>query len=331
MNQKLKKGKSTDDLMQHIRDNHNTNISGSKQKQELLNMGYYHGYKALRFIKERRNDQKYSDFEQIKSLYDFDHNLKRIFYPTLIHVETSLKNRLVDLLVTNRDPSIEYVYNNMLIDYKRNEPGDRKYRKYLNRRLALRNKIDETIAYHYGKGNPIISHFFHNSKPVPLWAYFEVISFGEFGNFMYCLDRDYKIEFAKILQIHHTGMNQNGRIIENMIFALTSLRNAVMHNSIIFDCRFNNDSQSSQIKGYIENMTGVTNIQFKNIEDFLVLIIFLLKQLDATATELKRIIHEFEESVKLLEGQIPNSSFFQILGSDVNNKLNQVKEYVSKN
>lgn len=71
----------------------------------------------------------------------------------------------------------------MLIDYKRNKPGDKKYKKYLNRRLELRNKIDETIAYHYSKGNPVISHFFHNSKPVPLWAYFEVISFGSLETF----------------------------------------------------------------------------------------------------------------------------------------------------
>ncbi len=331
MSQKTTKGKTTNGLMRHIRDNHKTNISGSKQKQELLNMGYYHGYKALRFIKKRENDQNYDEFEQIQSLYNFDNNLKRIFYPTLIQIETCLKNRLIDHLVPNEDPSIEYIYNNMLVDYKRNNPGDSKYKKYLKRRLGLRNKIDETIAYHYGKGNPVISHFFHSSKPVPLWAYFEVISFGEFGNFMYCLHQDYKIDFAKKLKIHNTSLNQNGRILENMIFALTSLRNAVMHNSIIFDCRFNNDEQSNQIKNYIQNMTGVRNINFKNIEDFLVLVIFLLKHLNTTTTELKKIIRELEISIKRLEGTIPNPSFFQILGTDVNNKLSKLKEYTSKN
>ncbi|WP_282926883.1 Abi family protein [Helcococcus kunzii] len=316
--------------MRHIRNKHKTKIKGSKQKQELLNMGYYHGYKALRFIKKRENDQYYDNFEQIQAVYNFDNILKRIFYPSLIHIETCLKNRLIDHLVPNKIPSIEWIYNNMLIDYKRIDPNNRKYKKYLNRRLELRNKIDETIAYHYGKGNPIITHFFHNSKPLPLWAYFEVISFGEFGNFMYCLHKDYKIGFAKKLKIHHSGMNQNGRMLENMIFALTSLRNAVMHNSIIFDCRFNNNEQSNQIKTYLINMTGVTNIQFNNIEDFLVLIIFLLKHLNPNKTELRKIVREFESSTKRLEDTIPNSSYFQILGTDINNKLNNLKEYIDK-
>lgn len=328
MNHKLSKGKTTDGLMRHIRDNHKTEIGGSRQKQELLNMGYYHGYKALRFIKKRSNDQNYEKFDQIKAIHDFDNRLKIIFFPILIQVETSLKNRLIDCLVPQENPSIEYIYSAMLIDYKRYKPGDKKYKKYLNRRLELRNKIDETIAYHYSKGNPVISHFFHNSKPVPLWAYFEVISFGEFGNFLYCLDRNYKIRFAEKLNIHHSGMNQNGRIIENMVFALTSLRNAVMHNSVIFDCRFNNDDQSNQIKGYIENKTGVRNISFSHIEDFLILTIFFLKSQNTSITELKRIVREFESAVKSLERNIPNSAFFQILGTDVNNKLTQLKSFI---
>ncbi len=315
LSKEVYKGKTTNGLMRHIRDKHKTNIKGTKQKQELLNMGYYHGYKALRYIKERKNDQQYSDFEQIKYIYNFDNELKKIFYPTLIKIETSLKNRLIDYLVPNINPSIEYIYSKYLTDYTRFEPTHKKYKKYLKRKLDLRSKIDETIAYHYGKRNPVISHFFHNSKSVPLWAYFEVISFGEFGNFMYCLHKDNKIEFTDILGINHSGMNQNGRILENIIFTLTFLRNSVMHNLIIFDCRFNKSDQSGQIKQYLENMTGVSNIQFKNIEDFLVLIVFLLKNLNTTKKELNKI---------------PRSSYFEILGTDVNNKIIQLKIFAKK-
>ena len=37
--------KSTDALMRHLRDN-GISISGSKQKQQLINTGYFHGYKV---------------------------------------------------------------------------------------------------------------------------------------------------------------------------------------------------------------------------------------------------------------------------------------------
>ena len=327
LSKRIKKGKTTNALMRHMRNEHDIYIQGSKQKQNLLNMGYYHGYKALRFIKSRDDDQKYTDFNEIQYIYSFDKSLKKIFYSSLISIETSLKNRLIDYLIPNKNPSIEYVYNNLLNDYTRFDSSHKKYKKYLNRRLELRQKIDETIAYHYGKGNPIISHFFHNSKPVPLWAYFEIISFGEFGNFIYCLHQKYKIEFMEILKINNTACNQNGRILENMIFALTSLRNAVMHNSIIFDCRFNNDDQSKQIKQYLENMTKVKNIKFINIVDFLVLIIFLLKCIKVPNKELKKIIQEFELDVKMLENNIPRNSYFKILGTDIYNKISQLKEF----
>ena len=41
--------KTTDGLMRHLRTN-GIAISGSTQKQQLINTGYYHGYKGYRFF-----------------------------------------------------------------------------------------------------------------------------------------------------------------------------------------------------------------------------------------------------------------------------------------
>lgn len=41
--------KSTDALMRHLRNN-GIAISGSSQKQQLINTGYFHGYKGYRFF-----------------------------------------------------------------------------------------------------------------------------------------------------------------------------------------------------------------------------------------------------------------------------------------
>ena len=40
--------KSPDALMRHLRDN-GISISGSSQKQQLINTGYFHGYKGYHF------------------------------------------------------------------------------------------------------------------------------------------------------------------------------------------------------------------------------------------------------------------------------------------
>ena len=102
-------------------------------------------------------------------------------------------------------------------------------------------------------------------------AYFEIIIFGELGNFIGYLNKELRINFTESINLHHSGFNQNGRVIENIVFCLTGLRNATMHNSVIFDCRFNNSNTSNQFKGYLEKVTGIKNITFYTLMDFMIL------------------------------------------------------------
>lgn len=44
--------KTTDGLMRHLRSS-GIPISGSTQKRQLINTGYYHGYKGYRFSKRQ--------------------------------------------------------------------------------------------------------------------------------------------------------------------------------------------------------------------------------------------------------------------------------------
>ena len=56
--------KSIDGLMRHLRAN-GINISGSKQKRQLMNTGYFHGYKGYRFYKTASNKLPFSSYEEI--------------------------------------------------------------------------------------------------------------------------------------------------------------------------------------------------------------------------------------------------------------------------
>lgn len=324
------KGKSADGLMRHIRDNHQVDINGSIEKQELLNMGYYHGYKASRFVKNKNQKLQFKTFHEIKSVYEFDLQTKSIFYPMLIKIETSLKNRLIDCLAPYENTDIEYIFNEKLTDYKAKSSEDKDYKKYLNKRLNLRTKIDNSIAYNYSKGHPCIQHFFHSSKPIPIWAYFEVITLGEFGNFVSCINKKDRIAYTEAIGLHHTGMNQNGRMVENIIFCITGLRNATMHNSMIFDCRFNNNNFSNQLKKYLSFMTNIENIDFNTITDFLILLIFLMKKQKSTKTELNKNIREYEASQEFLYKSVPSEVYFSIMGTDAKKKIEELKIFVKK-
>ena len=47
--------KSTNSLMRYLRIKKGVNIEGSKQKNTLLNIGYYHAYKGCRFFNNKNN------------------------------------------------------------------------------------------------------------------------------------------------------------------------------------------------------------------------------------------------------------------------------------
>ena len=66
-----KKPKTINGLMKHLRSN-GVNIKNSKQKTQLINQGYYHGYKGYRFYKESSRKLPITDYEQINQtiLYD---------------------------------------------------------------------------------------------------------------------------------------------------------------------------------------------------------------------------------------------------------------------
>lgn len=49
------KVRTTNSLMKYLCDNHNINIGDSKDKRNLINIGYYHGYKGYRYINNLQN------------------------------------------------------------------------------------------------------------------------------------------------------------------------------------------------------------------------------------------------------------------------------------
>ena len=71
--------KSTDALMRHLRDN-GISISGSKQKQQFINTGYFHGYKGYCFFLSSANQIPFTSYNEIYSTIEYDTQLKSLLY-----------------------------------------------------------------------------------------------------------------------------------------------------------------------------------------------------------------------------------------------------------
>jgi len=314
--------------MRTLRDKHDIDIGGSKHKTELLNMGYFHGYKGYRFIKKSENKIPYTNFDEVVAIYEFDTKLKSLFYPYIMLIETAFKNYTLDTIIGYGSADFDDVFSLLLNDHKKHETGSKKYKKKMKSRLDLRNKIYSTISYNYNSNKPVIQHYFHGNKPIPLWAIFEFINLGEFGFFIHCLNEDVRIKITQDLELHSTSHNQNGRIFEDIIFLLKDLRNAVAHNSVIFDCRYKASNPPSRLIQFIQAETNITDIKFENIVDYLIIHVYLLKKLGIEKTELKRLVRSFKVESERLRKRIPIPVHVSIMGSDLKKKILSLNHFV---
>lgn len=256
-------------------------------------------------------------------------------------IETAVKNYVLDILVasTNSENFID-IYNQLLDNYKMfstkgktyknaydRQKAEEKFKRELKRRLDLRNRIYKVQTDAYGNGNKIADHYLRKDANLPIWATFELLSLGEFGHFVSCLNQNCRADISKKLGIRPSD-DTNALMPQRLIYATKDLRNAIAHNDVIFDTRFRTGSIDKQVGNAISNATGVKDLTFGTITDYLVLVIYQLKLLHVSKTEMKRIISGFEDIVEKLRSNVPTSIFNQIIHTDNNAKLAKLKNFV---
>lgn len=341
--------KSINALMKYLRTCKNIDISGASDKQKLMKIGYYHGYKGYRYISNLSQPQQrkyminYTNFEALMAVYDFDVKLKALLYPWVMQIETAFKNYVLEAIIQEANSAnFLDIYSKLLNNYKmfsivgkqfnnaqKKQEAEEKFKRELGRRLELRNLIYKTHTDSYKKGNRIAYHFLSRDVNLPIWATFELLSLGEFGHFVSCLNKACRTKISQKLKIAQ-GDDTNAMMPQRLIYAIKDLRNAIAHNDVIFDARFRKSNIAGQISNAITNATGVHPLTFDTITDYLVLIIYQLKLTCATKTEMKRIITSYTDSVNKLYYNIPINIFHRIIYTDNKQKIETLKKYVSR-
>jgi hypothetical protein len=70
--------KKTDALMRHLRDS-GIAIYGPKQKRQLINTGYFHGYKGYRFFGNANKRLPFTSYDEVYATIQYDSDLKALF------------------------------------------------------------------------------------------------------------------------------------------------------------------------------------------------------------------------------------------------------------
>ena len=323
--------KSTDALMRHLRDN-GIAISVSSQKQQLINTGYFHGYKGYRFFVSSSNRLPFTSYNDINATIQYDTKLKSLLYGKMMFIETALKNIALNTIMAEiGSNSIYDMYDKVISSYKNastNIPNDLK-KRYQNNKLNLQGSIQNSIASAYRKDNPKISHFYNNMNynEVPIWAIFEILTMGDFGYLLSCLTMDMREKISREIGIN-LSCDTYRELVYKYVYTLKDLRNAIAHNDVVYDTRFRKIDPSKPMKQCLILEMGLPYINFKTIGDYIILICYYLKLLKVSKTELKAFIREFEKITQEYKNSVNANVSAVTIHSDLTSRMAILKNSI---
>lgn len=337
------KPKSTNALMKYLREEKRIDISGSSAKQRLMNIGYYHGYKGYRYFNKSTNVLNYNSFDELLAVYNFDAQLKSLFYPHVMFLETALKNRVLDEIVTEtHSEDFNVIYHHILDNYKafstaqkshqnsqQKEKAEEKFKFQLKKRLELRDRVYKVQTNAYSSGNKIATHYLNDDLSIPIWGIFELLTLGEFGTFVSCMNTNSRKSISTQLQLNG-GYDTNSLLLQRIVYAVKDLRNPIAHNDVVFDTRFNTADINKQVSEALKQDTGISDIDFHTITDYVILMVFILKRLYVSKREIKKFISDYISIVERLRGDTPINLFNKIIRTNNKNKVESLKRYAEK-
>jgi len=287
--------KDIPELMEHLNAN-GIHISGEHQKRQLMNTGYFHGYKGYRFFQKSNNRIPFSNYDEVYRTIQYDSYLKSLFYPQIMFIETSVKNIALNCIMdAANSENIQEMCNQVICSYS-NCPQGANALKIQENKLKLENKIHSALFEAYKNKNPKITHFYNNMSYMgaPLWALFEILTLGDFAFLLSCLTYNTRDAISKELGLNVISTDTNRELIYKYIYTLKDLRNAIAHNDVIFDTRFRKIDPSPAMKACLCQEFTLPYVNFKTLGDYLFLVCYYLKILGIPSKEILSFLYNFE-------------------------------------
>ena len=323
--------KTTDGLMRHLRSNGIT-IGGGKEKRQLRNTGYFHGYKGYRFFKTSSTKLPFASYEEVYATIQYDSKLKELFYGKMMFIETAVKSISLECILNEaKSENIQDVYDRVVSSFK-NAPAQadlQEKKKLQQNKLNLQDMVQGYLAKAYREGNPKITHFYNNMSysGVPIWALVEIMTLGDFGFLLSCLTINTREAISKAIGIR-LSMDTYRELVYKYLYTLKDLRNAIAHNSVVFDTRFRRIDPTPAMKRTLQTEIGLPYVNFKTIGDYLVLTCYYLKLLKVPKTEIKAFIREFEYITNEYQNSVNSAVAARVIHPDLQSRLSILKNYI---
>lgn len=321
--------KTINSLMKHLRDT-GVNINGSSEKRQLINSGYFHGYKGYRFFGVAGNKMPFTEYKDVEATIEYDCKLKAAIYSRMMYIETALKNvALIVIMQMAKSENMQDIYDRVLSSYNNSSTTlNTKDRQNIQKsKLAIISSITKSVLNAYRNNNPKIAHYINNNKDMPLWAVFEILMMGDFGHFIEGLDFRTRDAIDKELRIN-VAVDTDRNFVYKFIYVLKDLRNAVAHNAVVFDTRFQSYRLSKVIPRYLVREIGLPYVNFKTIGDYIVLMVFIMKLLGVTKTDCKSFVKDVEKAVDEYQSKVDPLVFVKVVHPDFRNRMQMLKNFI---
>lgn len=210
-------------LMKYLRKHHSVAVK-SNQAQALRNIGYYHGYKGYRFIRQPRQRISFTSLDEVIALNSFDMQLKTLFYPKVMFIENALKSYVIEsVLLDSKSENLDVIFNRSITNYRLYPRGSDTYHKQYEKRMNLKGKLNNALLRDYSNKKQTVNHFFDSDRSIPIWAIFESLTLGEFGTFFSCANSNVKLNTSHILHLP-SNLDSDGKLTEYIIYTIKDLR-----------------------------------------------------------------------------------------------------------
>lgn len=188
-------------------------------KEALKKIGYFQlmgGYKSLFRIPGTKKYKEGTSFEEIVSLYEFDVELRELFFRYLLQIERNLRS-LMSYYFTETYGAAQKEYLN-----PQNYDLAKKNQYTVERLIATLERAADTQDYAY------INYYREQYGDIPLWVLSNVLTFGNLSKMFRVFPQSLKSKVSK----NFAPLNPHQ--MEQFLSVLTKYRNVCAHGERLF-------------------------------------------------------------------------------------------------
>lgn len=265
-------------------------------KNILLRENYFFlsGYRHL-FLKSPK-DRMFipgTDFKELYALFNFDRQIRNIFFKNILIVENNAKS------IFSYQLSRKYGIREK--DYLNPSNFDKSSDK--SRQVNdLLKKIKRQIRVNGGQHSATM-HYMTNYGYVPFWVVVKVLSFGLISELFTIMKREDQKEVAEVY-----GIAPDALLVYLPILA--NFRNLCAHEDIMYDHRTQRTIEDNKYHAYLN--IPKTDGEYIYGKDDLFALIIILKQL-LSKDDFTLLINELSYELDILDGKIDTIELDKIL------------------